>query len=104
MFTLQPDIWARIEATSTERYEKLATIMKFKHKQKLGRLLKMQKPDNELNGRTKSCVINLSGFALNEEQTKVLEHGLNFVVAPKKISLEDLHNRGRRVKSPGNPS
>ena len=52
--SLRPDIWAKVEAASTERMQRLATSIEIKHKRKLAKLRNVQKPEHKPNDGKKS--------------------------------------------------
>ena len=49
-----------------------------------------QKPKTAGHIERKSNVVNLSHVSLNDSDTKVLEYGLNFPIAPSRIPLKEL--------------
>ena len=79
--------WLKLDRWSTEAGEKAFKQTRERHIAKLDKLI--GKPDNGRRNQRK-LVVNLSKKLLDEHQTRVLEYGLNFAIAPSRIPIKEI--------------
>ncbi len=72
---LRDDIWTRVEAASALRSDSLLADLEKSHAKKLDKLLFTQITVTDQTDGNKTCVVNLSDYALDRDESTVFKRG-----------------------------
>ena len=89
--SINAERWHRLDSAMGMKYDCALKKASTKQQRKFEILLIAQKPKIAGRIENKSNVVNLSHVSLKDNDTKVLEYGLNFAIAPiyqKKVPLK----------------